>query len=675
MSDEFSTKTPVKPNKGKAQWVKAEYVNTKTNKDERLHTHNMTVPYLMPGTTLFVHGVNSDGEWYKDAADQFCAGLNKRLGRKDLDSGEFIREKMRFTGRDKEGQQRARSPIIPFYWGYKMQPGDDKSYPGIYHKADKSWGGGPFQNGTNSLLQFWQRGFKRRLLGGILDLEAINPEIDRQLQDAPPRSYYIHAAKRLANLIDTIRTDFPDEPLNVVAHSQGCLVSLCAMLYVKKRAPDTLMINSAPYSFGTQFTDSLTAAGSDADVQSEEARFNTFKAIAEKIAKAKTEYQQGAEKNAACASDDGKGCTVMYTHHEPERAVWQGQIGTGKINAQGGKWHEDDLTSRDNRGKLFVNFNPHDRVIGVSAVEGIGWRGIPKEILDKLPGNVYQRVFVRNSGVKVFNDLNDLPAVGGKQGYWFNFFIEDVVYESAPDNSSLPRPPTYKTFDGKKESEFWDPAPNKAAGIINVQGTPGKRERVWINAPVVPVPAILKVDFDQGMIQFDGLQSGKESEEQQEDFENFKQFYVKATITEPGHGPHGQPVRREETDAEVFARLSKYAKLKVNQTDHGQILRYGSDKKRDSARPVEQVLSYDLTVGQGYAFGDADYWQYLLDLADWKVSDPFYRNESTTIVPGSYPTGLDSTTRARPTYERLGSTSDSALDGGWAATTTKKTNP
>jgi len=140
-----------------------------------------------------------------------------------------------------------------------------------------------------------------------------------------------------------------------------------------------------------------------------------------------------------------------------------------------------------------------------------------------------------------------------------------------------------------------------------------------------------------------------------------KQFYVKETITEPGHGPHGQPVSRKETDAEVFARLSKYAKLQVKQTDHGQILRYGSGD-RDTARPVEQVLSYDLTVGQGYAFGDADYWQYLLDLADWKVSDPFYKNESTTLDPGSYPPGLDSTTLARPAYESMGSTSNPALE-------------
>lgn len=58
---------------------------------------------------------------------------------------------------------------------------------------------------------------------------------------------------------------------------------------------------------------------------------------------------------------------------------------------------------------------------------------------------------------------------------------------------------------------------------------------------------------------------------------------------------------------------------------------------------VEKVISYDLTVGQGYAFGDADYWQYLLDLADWKVSDPYYRT-GVLPPPGPPPAGLDTAT-------------------------------
>lgn len=63
MTDEFSHLPRVKANKGKAQWVQARHVRSETNEAERLITHVMSVPYLMPCTTIFVHGVNSEGEW------------------------------------------------------------------------------------------------------------------------------------------------------------------------------------------------------------------------------------------------------------------------------------------------------------------------------------------------------------------------------------------------------------------------------------------------------------------------------------------------------------------------------------------------------------------------------------------------------------------------------------
>ncbi|RZL48044.1 MAG: hypothetical protein EOP71_05325, partial [Variovorax sp.] len=60
----------------------------------------------------------------------------------------------------------------------------------------------------------------------------------------------------------------------------------------------------------------------------------------------------------------------------------------------------------------------------------------------------------------------------------------------------------------------------------------------------------------------------------------------------------------------------------VSPTNHAAFLRYADTFRNVST--VSQVLSYDLTVGPGYAFGDEAYWNYLLDLADWKKSDPYY---------------------------------------------------
>jgi pimeloyl-ACP methyl ester carboxylesterase len=644
MGDEYSTLQPIRPNKGKAQWTRANFVRTEINDADRVKTHIMEVPYLMPGTIIFVHGVNSEGEWYPQAARQFNAGLNKRLGRTCLEDSRFERATKRFTGINEAGK-RARSPIIPFYWGYKLQLGDEKRYPGIFHGEDGAWGGGPFQNGTNNLLQFWRDGFKRSVLGGLIDLQRLNADITRQLQDAPARAYFVHAARRLANLIDTIREDFPNEPLNIVAHSQGNMIALCAMLYLQRRAPDTLILNSAPYSFDAKITDWLAMSNGWADVQSPKARLRTFEAVARKIAAAATDYKDD-EANEKCGHEGAKGFTTVHVHHEPERDDWHQQIGGGAVNGADQKWHECEHASHDNRGKVFVNFNPHDRVIGIAAIEGIGWRGIPESILSaggkSLP-NVYQRVFARNSGV------GDVPAVGAKTNYWFSYFhtqmnmAEDVTTESGArlvtsDGSPVQTQNDYlKTYDGKHASKFWNIVPDKIAGLFGVQSTPTEQERVWINAPIVPVPAVVGEDFDEGAAAFDGRDTG--DAEQQEDFATYSRHYVPERVTV--NGPRGTVTTRQETADETAARLARYGKQPVPKTNHGQILRYGGLAGQDGL--VEKIISYDLTIGQGYAFGDADYWQYLLDLADWKVSDPYYQTGGLPPA-GSPPAGLDTAT-------------------------------
>ncbi|WP_455708846.1 T6SS effector phospholipase Tle3 domain-containing protein, partial [Burkholderia anthina] len=37
----------------------------------------------LPGVVIFVHGVNSEGEWFDATEDGLCKGLNRRIGRLD----------------------------------------------------------------------------------------------------------------------------------------------------------------------------------------------------------------------------------------------------------------------------------------------------------------------------------------------------------------------------------------------------------------------------------------------------------------------------------------------------------------------------------------------------------------------------------------------------------------
>ncbi|MBK1716041.1 hypothetical protein CLD22_24375 [Rubrivivax gelatinosus] len=51
-------------------------------------------------------------------------------------------------------------------------------------------------------------------------------------------------------------------------------------------------------------------------------------------------------------------------------------------------------SDRDNRGRVFLYCKPHDQVIGVAPVQGIGWHGVNAAQLDKIgaAGVFHQRV-------------------------------------------------------------------------------------------------------------------------------------------------------------------------------------------------------------------------------------------------------------------------------------------
>ena len=230
----------------------------------------------MPCIVIFVHGVNSEGEWFKDAEEGLVRGLNERLGRVDINENHYKYEK---NVRPLEGLIISKSPIIRFYWGYrapKIQTengtfpwriplktrvtqrgnglGDPYEYPSYSYKEPLKnlkhkiyyWGGGPFQNGTTALSMSWYDGFNPRVWGVNIGSPAINPERDRPLNACPKRTYYVNASKRLARLIDTIYEKHPNDTIAVVSHSQGTMVAALAMFYVKK-VPDTLFLCNSPY--------------------------------------------------------------------------------------------------------------------------------------------------------------------------------------------------------------------------------------------------------------------------------------------------------------------------------------------------------------------------------------------------------------------------------------------
>ncbi|NHZ66107.1 T6SS effector phospholipase Tle3 domain-containing protein [Massilia genomosp. 1] len=113
----------------------------------------------LPGIIIFVHGVNSDGEWYEQAEDGLCKGLNDRLKRRnehmayptpaggqlspvryraeltedgflnpDCSAKSFISEDEHF------------SPVIRFRWGYKASSEDLQQYGDGLYLNEKNYG-------------------------------------------------------------------------------------------------------------------------------------------------------------------------------------------------------------------------------------------------------------------------------------------------------------------------------------------------------------------------------------------------------------------------------------------------------------------------------------------------------------------------------------------------------
>ncbi|CAM3591169.1 T6SS effector phospholipase Tle3 domain-containing protein [Rahnella victoriana] len=89
-------------------------------------TCNIGIKRPMPCIVILVHGVNDVGEAYQNQEKGIIAGLRKRLDRADL----YAHEWQDFMPMHNESAQQkidapGRSPVIPFYWGYKPVTHDD----------------------------------------------------------------------------------------------------------------------------------------------------------------------------------------------------------------------------------------------------------------------------------------------------------------------------------------------------------------------------------------------------------------------------------------------------------------------------------------------------------------------------------------------------------------------
>lgn len=334
----------------------------------------------LPCNVIVVHGVNDVGVAYGAVEEGLCAGLDARLfGSAPGKPGRFVPGSYSVpSAKDKDVVHEdpddvffkrkpgadTHSPVIPFYWGFRevgneagVKNGQRVDRYGNRLDKDLSKGGGPFGNATSSLPDMWNRGiFSPIDLGG----DPVRP-----LRSAPGRMYMVLAAKRLAALVAMIRDYDANEVVNIVAHSQGCLVTLLAQAFLLdegQRPADTLILTHPPYSleettgFAFGFSE-LFQGGTDPamegqygalrDRQTFDARLRTLANIVQGVA---------AKKH-----------TTPAFASLGDHARFHGMVGA--------RWSAGN--DRDNRGKVYLYFCPEDMTVALDNMKGIGWQGVP----------------------------------------------------------------------------------------------------------------------------------------------------------------------------------------------------------------------------------------------------------------------------------------------------------
>ncbi len=481
-------------------------------------------PARLPGVVIYVHGVNSMGEWFDDSESGLCRGLNTRLQRCDehvhrvegsgqlraasylpeLTDDGFIRRDLAATTFVSDAGY---SPVIRFRWGYKASPDEVAQYGGsILLDESEAWGGGPFANGCSALPDMFDSGADTGLLLG-LDVQSVNLS-DRMVFSCPARHYQAFAAWRLAKLVARVRLMHrnrhggKDCPVTVVCHSQGNMIGIGSAFFGANYSAlnglgvaDTYVLANAPYSLQKNRTDNY-------------AQYSI------KTLRGRVTHEARVEALGKFFAIVGKGPAQHAADAEVDREVMNSAPRNGDTPCQAAT----DAKARQTRKRVFLYCNPHDRVISVSTVQGMGWLGLSDEEVaaTKARGVLYQRVWAQAKDGKPFK-------VGAGPEYTYDYWDDTV---GAVNGQGFWEPEA----DGLRVqvSEIWSDARRNVPGKVGVtlvgvvfqvfltlakqvtrdvayvNAEPGAGWKVTVNAPEIPgggiVPRALYLRHGSGTL-------------------------------------------------------------------------------------------------------------------------------------------------------------------------------
>lgn len=592
-------------------------------------TCKVPVKRPLPCAVILIHGVNDDGHCFPTIDQELCNGLNERLGRDDLfphqwgfakdgDTTSSPLERQPMTV-----QKEGRSPVIPFHWGYR--PVNKKTYDdeqnrymadlqshnqnpelpySTYHidrtKDQKAgWSnsdnfgnwlnsqfakdGGTFSNATTNLVDMWGPGASGPIYSVTEPFTkslafVAGSDYSHPLHKNPHRIYLVHAAHRLADLILSIRgnKERKDDAINVIAHSQGTLITMLANFIVDaagERPVDCVILCDSPYALDLSTMEKEGFAGPH---QTHEARLQTLANFCQLINKNSNRVKESA------------------------------MLGTGV--AKPDIWCLPDH-GRDNFGKVYNYFCPYDGAVSLYSVEGMGWQGVPDDALKAIgsaqgikddakkmsDSNFKQRVF--SEGAMVGDAPGKTFSMPGKSGKTSAHIYSNASFgglKRTINADPLPQPFIFHLQSGQDHlgehlggtSLANEGGPEKLVRLVDTN-TGVETALPWTGAPGNPY-SVPPSDV-QTLLQ--------------------KAGYTKSILQAWAFSPSDSQylITRYETKDEATARSEA---KQVDWSQHSAIVENGTVARR--------CMVYDLAIGVNTSFADEKFWWNLLYRADWR---------------------------------------------------------
>ncbi|KAB8047293.1 DUF3274 domain-containing protein [Janthinobacterium rivuli] len=642
----------------------------------------------LPGNIIVIHGVNDVGVSYKAVEHGLCEGLTQRLGRgftpasyrmpvaADKDRLEDDPDAVFFK---RTIAKDTNSPVIPFYWGYREVGEKCRTVNGQFvdrygNRLDKdlSKEGGPFGNATSNLPDMWRPGMYAPAdpMGDAL----------RPLKTAPGRMYMVLAAQRLAALISMIRDYDADDTVSIVAHSQGCLLSLLAqaMLMEKGLAPaDNLILTHPPYSLVDSLP--LLMRGAAWFDGGEDAAMKPYYHLLSGAQTLGARLKTLVNIVAGVAKGNGQPCMPPFA--DLKKDDHRGMVGS--------RWQSAD--DRDNRRKVYLYFCPEDMTVALDNIQGIGWDGVPdyatgselieeeetssldgysissghtkmversqvRGALAELGGRFYQRVFSNKTRLDPATGKTTVSFVGKPPPFDFPLRLPTETEQSHvevslrshraqhkavawPVNTRLSKAEQrngVRTITGEALKQ---PVPADLRGTsqidpANIPATSMMRNRTV--ADQGPAEDVDPCDASVAPTSGSGMQIRSEYRPDPGGYQKFpeREEHLSqrelALMTASYNEEKGLHLKDKRDQREVVS-AKRYPDSKVvaqiQESPNESRLRWQREVSAKSfhssiigsAKNHSQVTAYDVAIGSGKASSDPQFYAYLCAVADWRV--------------------------------------------------------